>query len=280
MKKMLVPVDFSAASSNAVDYATHWAMDNDYDTMILLHTLSDGIFDKLIPSAEYSNVGTEYLVKERGEAKRQMQELYSGIIKPLAPGISVQLAMAEEQFLRSMLTVIETEKPELVVAGTGGEGLNASGLVSDNVISIARVSPVRVLIVPAGYRYHPVHSALVPVDFRFVDSLGKIAAYNTSSQAWKERKLMVLNVSNEPRAEEERNQTELALHEYLKYFNHSIFYVERKNIISGILHFAAENDVELIIALPRTHSFLYNLTHKSISEAIYKSAIRPVLILK
>jgi hypothetical protein len=36
----------------------------------------------------------------------------------------------------------------------------------------------------------------------------------------------------------------------------------------------------MIIALPGKYSFFYNLTHKSITQAIALNAARPVLILK
>jgi hypothetical protein len=50
--------------------------------------------------------------------------------------------------------------------------------------------------------------------------------------------------------------------------------------MNGILNFTQTKDVQLIVALRGKRSFLYYLTHKSISEAIYRNAKEPVLILK
>ena len=75
-------------------------------------------------------------------------------------------------------------------------------------------------------------------------------------------------------------ETEDNLHDYLKNFKHEIYYEPDKNVINGILHFEKLNEVQLMIALPGVHSFLYSLTHKSVSEELYKKCPLPVMILK
>jgi len=73
---------------------------------------------------------------------------------------------------------------------------------------------------------------------------------------------------------------EKSLHNYLNNFHHEIYYESNKNVIDGILNFEKINHVQLLIALPGVHSFLYSLTHKSVSEALYRRCLLPVMILK
>lgn len=68
--------------------------------------------------------------------------------------------------------------------------------------------------------------------------------------------------------------------QYLTDIPYQIYYSLDKNLINGILFFTATHKVDLIIALPGKHSFLYYLANKSISEGIYKNAHQAVLILK
>jgi hypothetical protein len=56
MKTLLVPVDFTATSENAVNFAIEWCRTYEYERIILLKTFYDSIFEGLIVSAEYSNV--------------------------------------------------------------------------------------------------------------------------------------------------------------------------------------------------------------------------------
>jgi hypothetical protein len=81
------------------------------------------------------------------------------------------------------------------------------------------------------------------------------------------------------------SQTQLAeaennLHNYLKNFQHKFYYEDNKNVINGILNWPRLNEAQLMIALPGVHSFLYSLTHKSVSETLYRKCPMPVMILK
>jgi hypothetical protein len=94
---------------------------------------------------------------------------------------------------------------------------------------------------------------------------------------------MALNVDAKQRnlnPDESFKEAENNLHEYLKNFKHEIYYETDKNVINGILQFKKLDEVQLMIALPGVHSFLYSLTHKSVSEALYKKCPLPVMILK
>ena len=280
---MLIPVDFTDTSRNTISYAVEWSKAYGYNHIILLKTLYDSYFDNLIPSADYMHVSKDYMVKEREEATEQLNVLCRELIARFDPAIKVSMAIGELPLLRSVLEVVEEEKPELIVLGSDHQSYSSDSFIANSIISIARVSPVRVLIVPSDCRYQPVRQALVPCDFNTVHTLSKLDHYQASSPLWKEKKLLVLNVDPKERylrPDEHFRKAADALHRYLFNFQHEVFYSNNKNIINGIMHFSAEHDIEIIIALPGEHSFLYSLTHKSISEALYRNSQKPVLILK
>lgn len=283
MKTMLIPVDFSATSNNAVSYAAEWSKVYGYKRIILLKTLYDTMFDNLIPSVDYVHVSQDYMVKEREEATLKLKTMCSELIAKVEPDIKVSLAVSELPLLRSIHEMIATESPELIVAGSDNYSYSSDSFVAANVIEIAKTSPIRVLIVPAHYHYQPVQQALVPCNFNTINSLNKLHSYQTATPQWKNKQLLVLNVDPKERylrPDEQFKNAENTLHEYLKNFPHEVYYSNNKNIINGIMDFSREHDTQLIIALPGKHSFLYSLTRKSISEALYRNARKPVLILK
>jgi nucleotide-binding universal stress UspA family protein len=283
MKTMLVPVDFTATSENAVSYAVEWCKAYDYKRIILLRTLYDSMFDSLIPSVDYVHVSQDYMVKDREEAMQKLKSMCTELIARVEPDIKVSLAVSEFPLLRSIHEIIEDKKPELVVVGSDNYSYSSESFVAGNAIEIARSSPVRVLIIPSHYQYQPVKQALVPVNFNTISSLNKLHHYQTATPQWKNKKLLVLNVDPKERylrPDEEFKDAVNALHEYLKDFSHEVYYSNNKNILNGIMDFSRNHETQLIVALPGKHSFLYSLTHKSISEALYRNAKRPVLILK
>lgn len=282
MKTMLVPVDFTDTSKNAVRYAAEWAKAYGYERIILLKTLTSSIYNKPLPSTEYVSVNQESLDQERDEARQGLNDICNGLRERIGPGIKVSVAVSELTLVRSILEIIDNEHPQLIVLGSDNINHNSGSYVAGSIISIAKISPVRVLIVPSHYTHKPVEKALVPVDFDRVETLDKIQKHTASSPNFRP-KLLVLNVDPKERylnRDDNFTRRENILHGYLQNFTHELAYSNHGNIIDGLVAFAETNDIELIIALPGKHSFLYSLTHSSISEAIYANAKHPVLILK
>ncbi|NNU33027.1 universal stress protein [Mucilaginibacter sp. S1162] len=63
-------------------------------------------------------------------------------------------------------------------------------------------------------------------------------------------------------------------------YNPQYSYVNNPDVINGILKFAADNDTQLVIALPHKYSFFQSLLHDSVSQQLAANAAVPVLLLK
>ena len=282
MKTLLVPVDFTPATDNAVNFAAEWSRRYLYDRIILLRSFYTSIYEGVILSGEFANVDGDYLNSLRSEEKEKLSNLCNKLDEITDPGIKVQTAVTELPLVRSIIELIKNEHPATILLGSDRVNHNNESVISGNVINIARISPVRVLIVPSGYTYQPIKKVLVPCDFNAVETLSKVNRLYASAQ-WQDVELMVLNVDSKQghlNPDEKFRTAENSLHDYLKNFPHRIYYVPDKNVIDGILNFIQKNQVELMIALPGKYSFLYQLTHKSVSEALYRNTQIPVMILK
>lgn len=272
MKTLLVPVDFSATADNAVNFAIEWCKQYDFNCIILLKTFYDSMFENIIVAAEYNNVNEENLNRERQDAIDTLHNLCHEVAEKAGPGVEVRTAISEEPLLRAIMDVIESKKPDLVVIGSDNFKYSNDSFIAGHAIDIARISPVRVLIVPANATYKPIKNVLVPCDLNTLSIVDKINSLKASSH-WDDIELEVLNVDPKERylqPDEKFKEAENKVHNYLKNFNHQLHYTNDKSVIDGIAKFTKNNDIQLIIALPGKHSFVYSLTHKSISEAIYR----------
>jgi nucleotide-binding universal stress UspA family protein len=281
MKTLLVPVDFSDTSDNALEFAVQWALTYDYDRIILLKSLYDSLFESIIVSAEYGNVNQDYKLLEREETIAALDKLCKKVAGSL-PAAKVMTAVSEYPLIRSIIEVVEEEGVDLIILGSDHYSYSSDSYISSHVITIAKISPVRVLIVPADYVYKPVRHALVPCDFNAIQWLEKLNSLPRYT-AWGDVTMEVLNVDPRERyvnPDDKFKASEERLHQILKNFPHHIYYTNATDTITGIMNFEAEHPAEIIIALPGKYSFLYALTHKSISEAIYRNAKKPVMILK
>ncbi|MBE7171527.1 MAG: universal stress protein [Williamsia sp.] len=282
MKTLLLPVDFTATSANAVAFAIEWCKKYGYERMILLKTFYDSMYENLIVAAEYNNVNQDYLNRQRQEAIEELQALCRRVAAEVGHGTKVITAVSEFPLLRGIFEVIQNEKPELIIVGSDNHDYSSSSIIAGNVISIAKASPVRVLVVPADARYQPVEQVLLPYNFNMLNDLHRVSSLRTSPY-WADIKLLVLNLETNQQVikdPQKLHEAEDKFRHLLQNFDHQIFYTTDKSVINGIAGFTKAHPVQLILALPGKHSFLYTLTHKSISEAIYRNAKQPVLILK
>jgi nucleotide-binding universal stress UspA family protein len=282
MKTLLIPVDFTSTSDNAVTFAAEWCRKYEYERVILLRTFYDNVFDHIVLSAEYAPVSQEYRQQERTETLEKLEVLSGQLKSALGKGIIVTTTVSEMPLLRAILSVIREEQPEMLLLGSDNYSYSSGSFIAGNVIAIVKASPIRVLIVPAGYTYKPVETALVPCDY---NSMAVLDKFNNVPKApmWTATKLLVLNVDAKEKylhPDDTFKTAENNLHEYLKNFDYQVIYSNEKNVMDGIMNATQNYNVQLIVALRGKRSFLYYLTHKSISEAIYRNAKEPVLILK
>lgn len=282
MKTLLIPVDFTPASENAIKFACEWSRKYNYKRIILLRTFYTSMYENLIMSAEYANVNEDYINRNREQQKQQLHDLCKMLDEQTGEDIKVQTATSELPLLRSIMEVMNSEQPDMILLGTDNINNSNEAFISGNIIGITKMSPVRVMIVPSDYTYQAVESALVPCDFNSIDILGKVDTLRSVPQ-WRDVHLCVLNVDARQQhlnPDEKFRQAESMLHDYLKNFHHEIVYAADKKVINGIIGCNKINEMQLLIALPGRYSFLRSLTHRSISEALYRNSHLPVLILK
>lgn len=279
MKTMLIPVDLSSTTENTIQFAAAWIAKYDYERVVFMYSFFNNIFDRIVVSAD-AQVNPDYMQQERADVKEQLDALSKMLNEHSEKKLKSSVILSEEPMLRSIIEFVQEEHTDLILLTGNNYDTDAESKI--DVISIAKASPVKLLVVPPNYVYKEVKQMLVPCDFNRMDSLDKLKSLH-ASPAWADSKLAVLNVDpkeNYLHPDEHFKIQEENLHAYLQNFKHELFYSNEQDIIKGIMDFVKTNDVQLIIALPGKHSFLYALTHKSISEAIYKNAHEPVLILK
>ncbi|MBV7533157.1 hypothetical protein [Chitinophaga sp. sic0106] len=278
MKTLLIPVDANTTDLALIDFAAAWVTQYKYERVVLLQSLYENVFSTMAMSADYVAVNPHNISDWREEVMWKLNDLAQALQKQLGDNIEVKMAWSEQPLLRAIMWAVKEDNPQLIML----QNKNSDDPISASLIAIAKTSPVRLLVVPAGMAYQPVHKALIPVDFKAFKTLDKMQAFQ-QAPLWVPDQLIVLNVDPQQhylQPSPEFNAAVNTVKSYLEQYKYEIEYSSDANIISAILNYADHHQVSLIVALPGKHSFLYSLTHKSISEGIYKAAKLPVMILK
>jgi len=279
MKTLLILVDFSDDSANLIRYAASFACDTHVDRIILLKSYYVSVYAQLLPSADFVQLSADDVNEERQKVEASLKQLGRELLKKCNPFIQIETAMSELPLIRAIHRSIADEKPNMVMIGTDKNSYENDSYVGEQVITIAKTSPVPVLIIPTNVEYKKIEKALVPCDFGALSRLNALQGFRDPKK-WLHPQLMILNVDPKHKYAENDKEVAAGLVPLLEGYDYSVYHAEDKDTVSGILNFARKNDPQLIIALPGKYSFFYNLTHRSITNALALNATRPVLILK
>ena len=278
MKTILIPVDFSLTSSNALQYVADLSADIAIDRILLLKTHYVSIYSHIIPSAEYGQSNAQYILEERTSIEDQLLTVGQELLKKCGTDIRIETVVSELPILRAVHDVLNDQKPNMLVLGSDANGIESQ--IGEYVVEIAQISTVPILIIPSASHYRKVERILVPSDFDPVSQLSVLQKLQ-KLQLLLNPEIVILNVDPKPKQGRDEKILLNQLEEYLGSFSYEINYSEEKNIAKGILEFARQrDDIQLIVALPGKYSFFYNLTHNNITDAITLNAHIPVLILK
>ena len=278
MKTVLVPVDLSETSANAVDYAAGFCKQFDYERVILLKSFYDTLFDEVVMSAAYGGVDTSFRAKEHDEAEATLKD-WGRKLSQKNSEVLVEAITSELPLMRAISQVIQDENPRSILLGSDNNAHDNDSYVSGHAIEIAKTSPVNVIIVPAGQPFQTIEEVLIPVDGFSRGSLARLDEVSNRPYLGK-MKLDVLKLDGAVNGNGQQENEDKELHEVLSNVQHEIFTSKEKKAIDAIITFLKSHSVQLILALPGKYSFLYRLTHQMISEAICRNTKKPVLIVK
>ncbi len=160
MKKILVPIDFSDFSDNALDYALFLA-DELGSQLCILHVMST--YRESSDEKIYLQAIEESLQAREKELKEKIQALLNAVT---SRGLTIKTDIIRSLSVPAgIINYLEEGDFDLVIMGNQGKtGISnwLPGSVSEKII---RLSPVPVLTIHKDWTKREINKILVPVDF-------------------------------------------------------------------------------------------------------------------
>lgn len=165
MKKILVPIDFSPNSINALHVAAEIAQKSGA-VLEMLHVNLAAIYSA--PFSETSGVhdvaeDEQYDETAAGAMEKLKMEL---LADPSFSKLEVKIRVEEGYLYSSVRNVANEENVDLVVMGTKGASGMGEFLLGSNTEKVIRTSPCPVLAVPEHIRHFARKVALLPLTLR------------------------------------------------------------------------------------------------------------------
>ena len=275
IKHILVPVDFSACSNNAVKYAMEFHRKINAKLM-LLHG-----FRVPIPAAEISfDVHPTIVEDYEKEVVEKFKQLETEIPGLEAENYDYKIEMAFA--IDAILKTVEVHDIDLVIMGTKGAGNVATAILGSNTYEVIKKAPCPVIAVPEAYTLSGIDRIALATDYHKVENYEGLDFFGAIAKEF-HAEVHILNINKNPSAMEVKEAEEAVdLHNYFKDENieHHFNFSQEEDIALGINNFVEEKKMDLLAMMPQKHRWFDHLFHRSITRKIALHLKVPLLTFR
>ncbi|MGX5691310.1 universal stress protein [Arcticibacter tournemirensis] len=275
MKTILILTDFSDPSLNAARYAAGLSSELNTSRIILYHSFLP------LPMATELPVPPPLPSEDPyGRSNRQLNALKDELSIKLSEGAHIETRTGEGPFVSSVMSLVRDENIDMVVMGTSAKGTLERIIMGSNTLELIRKCKVPLLVIPPEAIYKPVHVVAFASDLKDVSDKTPVLKIKPIIDLLNAR-LLVFNVSEEGVGSFHTDliKEQKELHERWDAESVEYHYVNHKDIAEGIMRFAEDNNVQLVIVIPGKHEFFESFFHRSISKKLAYHTRIPLLIV-
>ena len=272
MKKFLVPTDFSDTAKNAAKFAVQMARDIGNASVILYNA--------------YDAVSTGYdgtTVLSDSDARQTITEVaLNNMRNDLLKLADVNIAtLAEEgDLIDNVEKLMHHQEIDLVIMGMNGATRLDQIFIGSTTLNLINHDISPVMIIPPDATYRPIRTVVFASDFKEVESTTPVQSLRKFLELVKPA-LHVVNVDTEHYVEltEEYQEQKAKLNTLLDGFNPEYAFIRMYDFVESINLFAVDHQADLIITVPRKHSFLEVLFKTSHTKKLAYHTHIPILTL-
>ncbi|MDB5229346.1 MAG: universal stress protein [Chitinophagaceae bacterium] len=272
MITILVPTDFSAVSKNAALYAIGLAKQVNASRIILYHTYQQPIaVDPTMPALQLFNLPELKETSDRGLEK------FKNEVAPFAPGIILETKNEFALLTNDIADTCESTKADLIVMGiTGGDKIDEV-LIGSNAVSVAKHSPVPVIIVPANVSFRNIERIVLTSDFSKVsETLPEKKLRNVLGML--KAKLHVVNISDNELSDKQKEGSHI-VESVLSEYNPEFHFVKHADFVEGINEYVHSNPTDLIITIPKKEKFFEGLFRRHHTKHLAFHTHVPLMVI-
>ena len=271
MKRILVPTDFSETSKNAARYAVQLAASIP-GASIVLYNLTDALA-----------LGSDSspLTEDKSDRFTILQAALNNLKTDLKDfsDTPVQTVVEEGSSLTENLARYARHHGiDLIIMGITGATRLEQILMGSNALNVVNTGACPVIIVPPHAKYTPIRKVLFACDLKDVTTTVPVAPIKSILNSFKPQ-LFVVNVDTDHYVEvTETYKSERAILEnLLEDYNPEFYFIRMYDFQESISSFAADREIDLILTVPRKHSFLSGLFKTSHTKKLAYHSHVPIL---
>ena len=272
IQRILVPVDYSECSTQALKYAVSFAK-KAQAKVVVLHA-----YHMPVPVAEMTVTIDNSVIEElEHEAHDQMTRLVDGLpsLKEVLQSTEVILSLA----LDAIDTAIEEHGIDLIIMGTTGANSLGDKVLGTNTYGVIKRATCPILAIPESYHGTDITQVVFACDYRKMNDLKAMDPLTAISQKY-DMHLHLLHIDEHQQPIDGKELFEgKKIDQYLKKVEHSFHVSKEKHTEEAIQKYIDDHEIDLLAVMPRKHSFFEGLTHKSFTKQMAHHSKVPLLVL-
>ena len=271
MKTLIVPTDFSPAAANAMKFAVDMAT-NINASVMLFHVYQVPVSMSDVPIVM---VSAEEL---RRSSETKLQELKYDLKHTNGGKIKIYTEARMGDVSDELEDVCKHIQPFAVIMGTNGASSVERILFGSTTLTAIRHLTCPVIVVPPGKEYgNGIRKIGFACDFEKVIESTPVKFLKTIVKEFG-AELHVLNVDHENKHfKPETPEESILLHTLLEDLNPRYHFIDNADIEDGINDFVDNNNIDLLITIPKKHRLLDSLFKNSNTKQLVAQSHVPVM---
>lgn len=271
MKKIIVPIDFSDCSKNALNNAILVAERMGME-LVLLHTFmlpvatTDGtplVVGSMIDDLqEASEANMADFIKKNKELKRvpYHTEILAGLL------------------LHGLNDVLEKHDAAFVIMGTHGASGLKKTFIGSNAYTVIKNVECPVIALPEDADITKMKRIAMSGDYKHRPAAHSIEPVITLTKAFFAH-LYIIHIDQDKDLEHDEIEIAKSLEQYLKKVSHSFHFKRDYDVEDGLLAFAKEENIDLLVMISRHHSLIDRIARGSETKRLVMDIPMPLMIM-
>ena len=271
MRTILVATDFSSAALNAAEYAVEMALSINAG-LFLLHIYG-------IP-VTYTDTPVPVINEEglRMDAEKEMLSLKELLRRKTNGKLKIETEVRLGIFISELNVVCDRVQPYMIIMGSQGTTAMERLLAGSHTIKTLKNLEWPLLTVPEGRIFSPIKKIGLACDLNNVHYSVPTDEIKTLVKDFN-AELHILNIGKENDYNADAVFEASMLLRMLSELKPVTDFITSENTDEGIIEFAEKNNIDLLIVLPKRHSFFDKIIHKSHSRQLVLHCLVPVMAL-
>lgn len=271
MRTILIPVDFSPASLNAVHYAHDLARAvNASMTLVYVCQYPVSFNEVNLPAQVYADIVTD--------AHSRILQLKTDLLHTNGESVKIYTEIKEGNVMPQVEELASIIKPYAIVIGSHGAGKAERLFFGSNAVAAIRRLSWPLIIVPKGVRFRTISRIGLACDLKnVIESVHAEIIKKLVSEFHAELHVLYVNTEEDKKIGDEEIEGSGWLGNMLQELKPRFHIIHQEKIEEALDEFASKNNLDLLITIPKQHGFLERLMHKSHSTQLMLNTQVPVM---